>query len=462
MLLNIFPRKLVYLSGIILTILSCKKEVAPPPVPTGPVTRQETNNWILDSMRYYYLWNDQLPAKVDSQTAPIDLFRSLRVSTDSLSALFDTDDLGNTVHKDFLHAYGFNYSIISVDGIAQPLGIVKFVIPGTAPDLNGLHRGDYFTRINGKQLTAHNPPQLEKELMDAPNGTITKATINGNTVTDADEIFVENRLLLENPLYVHKIWNVGNKKVGYIFYNYFEDYFDDDLVKAFTGFKTNNVSELIIDLRYNPGGSLTATAVLSALTAPGINEKSVFIRYQGNSNLRTQSASFEQVLAVPSSEKFVSFSDLTPGRLSLKRVFILTTALTASASEAVINNLKAYMQVVTIGERTYGKDKGAVIIKDLREPQRITWTLFPITYILKNAQGQGNYDKGINPDHSLNELSVLPLVPVGDSTDLLITKAISIISGNGRTVDLPARPAARIHYDSRRAASEHSVLIIPH
>jgi len=462
MLLNIFPRKIICLSGIVVIMLSCRKEVAPPPVPTGPVTKQETNNWILDSMRYYYLWNEQLPARVDSQQSPIDLFRSLRISTDSLSALFDTDDLSGTVQKDFLHAYGFNYSIISFDGIAQPVGVVKFVMPGTAPDLNGLHRGDYFTRINGKLLTAYNPAQLEKELMDAANGTITKASVNGSNITDGDEIFVENRLLLENPLYAHKIWDVGNKKVGYIFYNYFEDYFDDNLVKAFTEFKADNVSELIIDLRYNPGGSLTAAAVLSALTAPGINEKSVFIKYEGNRNLRSQASSFEQVLAVPSSEKFVSFSELTPGRLSLKRVYILTTALTASASEAVINNLRAYMQVVTIGERTYGKDKGSVIIKDLRDPQRITWTLFPITYMLSNANGQGNYDKGINPDYALNELSVLPLAPVGDSTDPLIAKAINIISGNGRIIDIPARPAARVYYDSRKAASEQSVLIIPH
>ncbi len=460
--IKILPRKIVCLSGIMVLLLACRKDDAPPPVPTGPVTQQETNNWILDSMRYYYLWNDGLPARADTQMTALNFFHSLRKTTDSFSQMIDAGNISGSTQKDILHAYGFSYAVISVNGISQPLGLIKFVLPGSASDLNGLHRGDYFTRINGKLLTAYNAAELENELMKAANGTITKAVIDNNSVTEQEEIFVENRLLLENPLYVKKIWNVGNKKIAYIFYNYFEDYFDDDLVSAFTQFKNNNVTELIIDLRYNPGGSLTAAAVLSALTAPNITEKSVFIKYSGNNKMGNQSASFESLLSVPSSGKYISFSNLTAGRLSLKRVFVITTSISASSSEVVVNNLKPYMQVVTIGERTYGKDKAAVIIKDMRTPQRIAWMLYPITYLLSNAAGQGNYPQGIAPDYPLNELNTQPLLPIGDSTDPLIARAIQLIDGGGRLRNISPAASVRSYYDSRKKVSDGSVVIIPH
>lgn len=459
---KLFPRKLMYLSGVMVLLLACRKDDAPPPIPTGPVTQQETNNWILDSMRYYYLWNDVLPPRADTQLAALNFFHSLRKTTDSFSQMIDANNISGSIQNDMLHAYGFSYAVISVDGISQPLGLIKFVIPGSASDLNGLHRGDYFTRINGKQVTAYNAAELENELMKAANGTITKAVINNNSVAEQEEVFVENRLLLENPLYAKKIWNVGNKKIGYIFYNYFEDYFDDDLVSAFTQFKNNNVTELIIDLRYNPGGSLTAAAVLSALAAPDITEKSVFVKYSGNNKMGNQSASFESLLSVPSSGKYISFGNLAAGRLSLKRVFVITTAITASSSEVVVNNLKPYMQVVTIGERTYGKDKAAVIIKDMRTPQRISWMLYPITYLLSNAAGQGNYPAGIAPDYPLNELNTQPLLPIGDSTDPLIARAIQLIDGGGRLGNTSPAATIRSYYDSRKKVSDGSVVIIPH
>jgi C-terminal processing protease CtpA/Prc len=445
-------------------LFACRKDDAPPPVPTGPVTLQETNNWILDSMRYYYLWNEGLPGRADTLLTGINFFNSLRKTTDSFSQMIDANNVSGTIQKDLLHAYGFSYAVVSIDGISQPLGLIKFVIPGSDSNLDGLNRGDYFTRINGKLLTASNAVQLENELMKETNGTITKAAVNGSSVTEQDEILIKNKLLLENPLYVKKTWNVGTRKVGYIFYNYFEDYFDDDLVTAFTRFKNDHVNELIIDLRYNPGGSLTAAAVLSALTAPNITEKSVFVKYSGNNKMGNQSASFESLLSVPSSGKYVSFANLSAGRLSLKRVYIITTSLTTSSSEAVINNLKPYMQVVTIGERTYGKDKASVIITDMRTPQRISWMLYPITFLLSNAAGQGNYANGIAPDYQVNELNSLPLEPLGDSTDPFIAKALQLIDDGGRVRNaIPeTTPLSRSYYDSRKKTSDGSVMILPH
>lgn len=461
--IGIFPRKIVCLSGIVMVLLACRKDnkIVPEPVPTGPVTQQETNKWILDSMRYFYLWNTGLPAKADTTITTINFFNTLKKTTDSFSQIIDFNNLAGTLKKDMLHSYGLDYEIMSINDIPQPVGVVKFVIPGTAPDLNGLSRGNYFTRINKKLITANNAAQLAKELMDAPYGTVTKAEINGNSLTEKEEIFIENRLLLENPLYVNKVWNIGSKKVGYIFYNYFEDYFDADLLKAFISFKAQNVTELVIDLRYNPGGSLTAAALITALTAPDITENSVFIKYAGNQQLGNHAATFKGMLAVPESGKVITFGELSPGRLALKRVFILTTRLTASAAEIVVNNLKPYMQVITIGEQTYGKDKGSVIISDMRNPKRISWVMYPITYMLSNANGEGNYSGGIPASYTLNELTVQPLRPIGDSTDILIAKALSIIAEGGRIREVNGNARVNTYYNTRRRTSTEGLVIIP-
>ncbi|HJT72373.1 MAG TPA: S41 family peptidase [Chitinophaga sp.] len=455
------PGKVARFTGMALLFFACRKEDAPPPVRTGPVTKQEINTWILDSMRYYYLWNTGLPPKPDTQLNAIKFFNSLKKATDTFSRMIDFSDQAGTVQKDMLHAYGIDYTVISINDIQQPIGLIKFVIPGSAAYQNGLRRGDYFTKINRKQLTTSNAVQLEKELMNANNGTITKAAIDGTSVTDSEEVSIENRLLLENPLYASKVLNIGNKKTGYIFYNYFDDYYDDALLTAFTTFKNNNVTELILDLRYNPGGSLTAATALSALIAPGITENSTFIRYTGNNKTGNQSISFKNLLSVPLSKKYISFSTLSAGRPTLSRAFILTTALSASASEAVVNNLKPYIQVITIGERTYGKDKGSVVITDMRTPQRITWALYPITYLLSNAKGEGGYDKGIAPDHFVDELGTQPLLPIGDTADPLIARAISIITGNGRTGNNERNVTIKPWYDSRKKASMDSKVIIP-
>ncbi|MBP1650623.1 MAG: peptidase, partial [Bacteroidetes bacterium] len=126
---------------------------------------------------------------------------------------------------------------------------------------------------------------------------------------------------------------------------------------------------------------------------------------------------------------------------------------TASAAELTINSLKPYTQVIQIGEKTFGKDKGAVIISDARIP----WTLMPITYNLLNANGTGGYTSGISPDYTIDEMSELPLKTLGNHTDPLIAKAISIIDGNAKTTTHTG--TIRHYYNSQIPAAQKGIMI---
>ncbi|RYD88666.1 MAG: peptidase S41, partial [Sphingobacteriales bacterium] len=116
--------------------------------------------------------------------------------------------------------------------------------------------------------------------------------------------------------------------------------------------------------------------------------------------------------------------------LNLSRLYILTTAATASAAELMINNLRPYMSIIHIGETTRGKDEASITISDRRGTKRVDWVMYPIVYKLYNATGNGNYSTGIVPDRSMIESANLPLQSFGNAADPMINYAIGLINGN--------------------------------
>jgi carboxyl-terminal processing protease len=433
-----------YLPFLLLLAACNKKDQPVPSIPTGPVTQKETNSWMLDSMRYFYLWNDQLPATVDTTLNATDYFARLKNKDDRFSFLYKPADQ-TTYPKYMLFVYGFDFSII--DGPTGITGVVKLIIPGSVAALKGMQRGSYFTQINGTTITADNAATLS-------NAVLQSGTTASFTMADGKVITLSAESLGENPIYQQTTATINGKVVAYLFYNYFNDTYNRSLVQTFQQFKDAGATELILDLRYNPGGSVAAAALINAMIAPNITEQSVFAEYSGNSHLGQRNISYKSALSVPESGTPVAFSALSPGRLSLNRVFILSGAKTASAAELTINSLKPYTTVIQIGEKTYGKDKGAVIITD----KRIPWALLPITYNLLNSKSQGGYSQGITPDYIADEMATLPLLPIGDKGDPLIAKAISIISGNGRQAN--QTKVKQRYYDAEKAAADMNVIKI--
>jgi C-terminal processing protease CtpA/Prc len=455
-------QKLLTAFACVALINACSKDDDPgPKVPTGPVTQKEINNWILDSMRYFYLWDASLPATADTQLSTTAFFNSLKNNADRFSLLYNPNDL-STYPKSMLFSYGIDFTVIDwPKAPAGAIGIVKLVLPRSPAEQQGLKRGSYFTRINGTALSSSNAAGLSDKLLQQSSASFTLATATNDNVTEDTTITLTAQTLGEEPIYGQSVFNANGKKVAYLFYNYFNDYYNESLIAAFQHFKTAGASELILDLRYNPGGSVTAAALLAALIAPNISEQSGFVKFSGNARMGERTVSFQSALSVPEGGSPVTFSSLGSARLSLQRVFILAGPQTASAAELVINNLKPYTQVILIGQNTYGKDKGAVTISDLRKPQRIPWVLLPITYNLSNVNGEGGYIQGLSPQYAVNEMSYQPLSAVGNTGDPLIAKALSILNGGGRQTAPVRENTARIFFDSRQQAAAGGVVKVP-
>lgn len=416
----------------LLLLAACQKKDIVEPVPTGPVTQAEVNKWVLDSMRYYYLWNDGLPGKADTTLTPLAWFATLHHSDDPFSLLYNSTD-PTTLQRYFLYTYGIDFSVInwpSAPGGA--LGVIKQVVPGGAAATAGLQRGQTFTHINGTTLTSSNAAALSDAWLGG-----TQATLK---LSDSTTVAIYLASNYEYPVY-HTLLQSGSKKVGYVFYDAFNDDLNNSLVAAFSDLKTAGAQELVLDLRYNTGGSLSAAAVLTALIAPNVNANTNFLQLSGNGHLGTRSSSFANIMAYPERGPAPVFANVQPARLSLPRVFILTTRKTISAAELTINCLKAYTQVIQIGETTYGKDKAAIVITDQRSVKRLSWVLEPLTYRLLNAKGSGGYTTGIVPQYVLDEMGSLPLRAFGDPADPLLAKALGLIGGNGRSSSVAPPPA---------------------
>jgi carboxyl-terminal processing protease len=443
-------------------ITACRKKDDTPAVPTGPVTQAEINQWILDSMHLFYLWNEQLPGQADRSLETQAFFDHIKSNEDKFSVIYNPKEPA-TIKSDMLYKYGVDFSIIDWPTAAGGvIGVVKLVVPGSYAAADGLKRGDYFTRINQTMLTTANSTTLPEQLRAATEGgNLTPATIKDNVITEGPLIPLRPEKTTENPVYKSVVINSGAKKVGYLFYNAFTDGYNNYLLAAFRDFKNKGINDLVIDLRYNVGGSLAAAAMMTAMVAPDITEKSIFVKYSGNGNMGSRTLDFATTMSVPENGDPIAFSSLSAGQLQLPRVFILSGRQTVSAAELVINNLKPYTQVIQIGQTTVGKDKGAVIIYDMRTPQRIPWIMHPLTYRLSNANGAGNYTAGIVPQYPVDEMSRQPLLPLGSTDDPLLAKALSAINGNVRATPENNMPTRNIRYNARQRAAMNSVIIFP-
>jgi hypothetical protein len=404
-------------------LLSCvKKDVHD----TGdyPEGREGVNQWIEDSMRRYYLWSDAIAASPDRNQNPEDFFISILDKRDKFSSFSD----GSPGEQTLRSLFGFDFIVSEVgSSSSQIISSVKLVVSGSPADLAGLKRGIYISRINGVLINSSNYSQLVKDIIDSRVAKLRLASVSATgVVTELQELTVPGRLVSENPVYTTRVFSSGTVKTGYIYYGSFSDEYSFFLKQKFEEFKREGVQELVVDLRYNQGGSLAASAVLAVLVSSGMSRQSVYQNLKGNQGLGIRPLTFEEAIKLQREGIVIDYDLARTASLGLDRVFVLTGNQTASASEAFINGLAPYCRVITIGERTFGKDKGSILIKDGRTPSVTQIELSPVTYELFNARNEGNYVSGIPPKYAEDELRRMPLVSFGSKDDPLLARAIQL------------------------------------
>jgi carboxyl-terminal processing protease len=196
------------------------------------------------------------------------------------------------------------------------------------------------------------------------------------TISSAKASFQTNTVLHYDTLHL------ASGIAGHLVYESFISPSEAELAKAFGFFKSNNVKDLVLDLRYNPGGLVDLSRKLASFIA-------------GNNLAGTPLAKLEY--NDKQTEKNHTYSFITSTySLSLSRLVIITSRSTASASEFIINGLRPHMEVVTIGDTTYGKPVGYNGFNVAKK-----YVFAPTTFKIVNSLGQGEYYFGIPPSRAV-------------------------------------------------------------
>lgn len=425
------PVYITLITFVIALLSGCsRKDTLPEPYPTDSLGK--INRWILDSMRQFYYWSDQIPARPDYSLSPDRFFTSLLSTRDRFSHISGP---GIPAPGNSYFTYGFQYAFIQVPGYMQYIGVMTFINTNGAAYHAGFKRGSYFIKVNGSPITAQNIEALNKVLNNPGNITLTPARYNNNTWEAGEDTTLYRGYAAENAVYYTRVFTGNNIKTGYLYYSSFNESYDGALLEAFGKLKREGVKELILDLRYNAGGSVASCAKLAAMIAGRLTGSEIFAIYEGNRQEGKRARTLQQVLNTSGNTAGKQYQQLQAQQLNLNRIFIITTAATVSAAEMLVNNLKPFLEVIQIGETTTGKDEASFTITDLRVPKQVEWTLQPIVYKLFNKNGEGNYAGGISPRYPVAELAVLPLGQVGANGDALVHKALELIYGQGYAGD---------------------------
>ncbi|WP_428229709.1 S41 family peptidase [Flavobacterium sp.] len=414
----------------------------------------QVSNFIWKGLNQYYLWQADVPNLADDRfsnqealnsfltgySKPEDLFQDLLnkpiskfpkgQAIDRFSWIVDDytvleQELQGTSKND-----GVDFRLSYMPGSTTNLvGYVRYIIPNSNASTKEIKRGDLFTGVNGTPLTVSN----YQALLAADSYTLNMATYNGTSFeSNGKTVSLVKTTLDENPVFINKVITSGSHKIGYLMYNGFYANYDTQLNAAFAELKSQGITDFVLDLRYNGGGSIqTATRLASMIT--GQYTGKIFAKQKWNAKIN---AAFEIDNPEYLNNRFVDKIDAAAiNSLNLTKIYILTTSGTASASELVINGLAPYIAVVQIGETTVGKNVGSVTLYDSptfgkanRNPNH-KYAMQPLVLKIVNAADFGEYTDGLKPTFEqlerINNLGVL-----GDVSEPLLSVAISQISGS--------------------------------
>jgi carboxyl-terminal processing protease len=395
-----------------LLVLSCKKNESIRE--TVPPTPETTSDLLMDSVYLYskevYFWNDRIPSynqfnprqyragtALSSAINVMNAIRALQASDrySFVTTREESEGIQSGQNRDF----GFFVKSFAEDLVAPADSIawyVSYVYDQSTAGLAGVKRGWKINKVNGTGLSYN---QASIDLLNN--------TFFGNNTTASFEFVKPDKSVVthslnktafqSNSVLYQNVFVNGAHKTGYLVFNqFFGQPSRKELGEAFTYFQSEGINELVIDLRYNPGGSTETQDTLANLVAPLTANNKRMYTYEFNQQLKN--GNFPLLKTKPGfagvsfSEAVNSVNYQKAGNLNLSRVFFIVTGSSASASELIINNLKPYMDVKVIGDTTYGKPVGffPINIAD--------YAIYPVSFRTINSAGNADYYAGFAPD----------------------------------------------------------------
>jgi len=333
-----------------------------------------------DYMDDWYLWNESLvhSTVLEDYSSLEQLINSIKENNpiDRYSFVMskvEYDDL-------FVNASNVGFGMAAkVDELNNEL-VISFVYDNSSAKKIGLSRGDRIIAINDIDL--HSVMADEQfiwtdfwsEIDDSQAVSFTWRTLNGAIVSQS----MSSSQVTTNTIFATTTIDSTAGKIGYLVYNSFIDPSSADLNQAFAYFKDEGIEELIVDLRYNHGGTSRMSNQLASQIGGDIVAGNIYNMPTNNNNHQSDI----EIFNLNGVQHF----------LSMSRVVFITTEESSSGSEVLINSLKPYLDVKLVGQKTNGKPVG------MRVSQLCDQIILAITHHNHNADGEGDFFDGIPVD----------------------------------------------------------------
>lgn len=428
----------------------------------NPVTSADfpVQSFMWSAMNLWYFWQQDVPVLADDRFSTDEEFTQYLQQFSNPFDLWENELLFEEDRFSFLNE-DFNELVSGLAGVSQSNGLefglqrisqgsndvfgyVQYVLPDSDAASKDISRGEFFTHVDGVQLTVSNFQALL--FGDNANYTLGMANLNNGsfTLNGKEVALTKIANFVENPIQVATTLDVNGTKVAYLMYNRFLRSFNNELNDVFAQFVADGATELVLDMRYNPGGSVDTSRLLASMVHSTDTDK-LYIRQRWNDKLQPQFTPQQLEDRFASSFRMDPSDDNSPlvsiNSLNLSRVFILTTGSSASASELVINGLTPYMNITQIGETTSGKNEFSITLVDdpegsfIYNPDRVNeipansqWGLQPLVGRNENADGFFEYTDGLAPDITLEE-DLTNLGILGNANEPLLARALQEING---------------------------------
>ena len=447
------------LLAITILFSSCKKSDDEDPNIIRIETDLEIIDFIWQGLNQYYYWQESVGNLSDNKKeSESDYAYFLSQNPDPetfFNSLLHPDDNFSWIVDDYVDLENMLQGIDISDGMEFGLyvecndnnifGFVRYVQKDSNAESKGVKRGMVFSSINGIRLTRDNYRDLLFNDIDN-SYTIRFSEISynqnnqcANIIPGEEDLTLTKSRIVKNPIHISKIIENRGKKIGYLMYNQFlgvvesegKDY-NSELNDTFANFLSNGINDLVIDLRYNPGGRISTSINLASMITGQFNNQ-VFAKERWNSKLMNYwDENNPESLLNRFSNKLGNNQSIFS--LNLERVFILTSARTASASELLINGLDPYIDVVHIGDYTVGKNQGSITVYDYindsrdKNPNHM-YAMQPIVLKIGNVAGYTDFPDGLEPDIFIKESLLNPGI-LGDIEEPLLRIALDQISGD--------------------------------
>lgn len=376
-------------------------------------------------------------------------FNAITSCFDPHTNYFSKTELQN--FKSQLATEGFSFGFDLDENEFGDVEIIRLVPGGPAWKSNELHKGDVLLKI--KWINKQEYDLVGADLMEVENilsssisdlleitvrstaGTIKTVKLKKEKISDADNI-------------VKSFIIQGEKKVGYITLPAFYEDMDhinglgcaNDVAKEIVKLKKEKIDGLILDLRYNGGGSLLE----------GMNLTGIFID-EG------------PLLLIQNREgKANIMKDFNRGTIFDGPLLVMVNGQSASASEILASTLQDYNRAVIVGSPTYGKATGQVIFPLDPNQMDVNRNISPYGFVkvtgdkIYRITGKTAQLSGVQPDVYLPDV-----YEIFDYRELTYRNALSKDSINKKVVYsmLPLLPLSYLHENSQDRLLKHEGFI---